>query len=568
MGTNTPFFNKQSVRPYSTLTDIKNNMVVKIKPNQIVENKDVKSFYEKQDVLINEIKHSVSLNGLKNPLIINEKNILLDGYVRRDALLELGLADEEIDVFVVNEESSIEGYLIRNTGRTKTANDLIKEWKFIFLEKYQKKQGRKKVGEQEGTYAENVSRDLGGRFKDDETINKIGYCLKNDLTNHTISKGIINGTVSPNNGYEFLRNFQPLDIEKNYGITNRVLSGEISVQDGIKLIKSMDDLDETYKGSFVIPDKCHSYNIDCVEIENIKEHHGTVDLVFTSIFYWKLRHYDVGNNKQPGHQEKKEEYCQDIARIINKIKVTLKETGSLMINIGDTYINRVAQGIPFMLIDYINKETGLVFNEMLVWSKKNPKGNGSADDKNKPTNNVEYILWFVVNPVKTKYKKLTYKNVNSKPSISTGHKDISNKGKVSNKAVSLNKGYKKIYTHIEEQTVENIIRTSVGKNHDVYNILEDAHPAIMSPMLPICPILMATDEGDTVFDFMAGSNVVGRVSQLLNRKTLSTELSEKYFKVGCKMLEKSIQEFERVDLDVINELAYGKIAEAELIEAA
>jgi DNA modification methylase len=90
----------------------------------------------------------------------------------------------------------------------------------------------------------------------------------------------------------------------------------------------------------------------------------------------------------------------------------------------------------------------------------------------------------------------------------------------------------------------------------------------MSPMLPICPILMATDEGDTVFDFMAGSNVVGRVSQLLNRKTLSTELSEKYFKVGCKMLEKSIQEFDRVDLDVINELAYGKIAEAELIEAA
>ena len=79
---------------------------------------------------------------------------------------------------------------------------------------------------------------------------------------------------------------------------------------------------------------------------------------------------------------------------------------------------------------------------------------------------------------------------------------------------------------------------------------------------------MATDEGDTVFDFMAGSNVVGRVSQLLNRKTLSTELSEKYFKVGCKMLEKSIQEFDRVDLDVINELAYGKVLESELIEAA
>ena len=128
--------------------------------------------------------------------------------------------------------------------------------------------------------------------------------------------------------------------------------------------------------------------------------------------------------------------------------------------------------------------------------------------------------------------------------------------------------YKKIYTHNEEQTVENIIKTSVGKNHDVYNILEDAHPAIMSPMLPVCPILLTTDEGDTVYDFMAGSNVVGRVSQLLNRKTLSTELSEKYFKVGCKMLENAIEDYNREDLDIINELAYETVSESELIQAA
>jgi DNA modification methylase len=543
-------------------------MVVKIKTNEILENKDVKSFYEKQDELINEVRESVRVNGLRNPLVINHENILMDGYVRRDVLLESGKGDEEIEVILVHEESSIEDYILRNSGRTKTDNDLVKEWKYIFFKKYEKRQGRKKNGEPEGTYAENVSRDLGGRFKDDETINKIGFCLKNDLPNNSISKGIIKGTVSPNNGYEFLRNYKPIDIDKKYGITEKVQSGEITVQDGIKLIKSMDELDETYKGSFVIPDKVNSYNIDCVEIENYEKHIGTVDLVFTSIYYWLLRFYEVGDLNQPGHQEQKEEYCKEIARIINKIKLTLKESGSLMINIGDTYINRVAQGIPFMLIDYITKETGLIFNEMLVWSKKNPKGNGGADDKNRPTNNVEYILWFVVDPTKTKYRKLTYKNEYSKPSISKGHKDVDNKGNVAKKSVSLSKGYKKIYTHIEEQTVENIIKTSVGKNHDVYNILEDAHPAIMSPMLPVCPILMTTDEGDTVFDFMSGSNVVGRVSQLLNRKSLSTEISEKYFKVGCKMLENATQDYNREDLDVINELAYETVLESELIEAA
>ena len=543
-------------------------MVVKIKPNEIEENKDVKSFYEKQEELINEIRESIKVNGLRNPLVINHENILMDGYVRRDVLLESGKGDEEIEVILTNVESSVEDYILRNSGRTKTDNDLVKEWRYIFFKKYEKKQGRRKDSELVGTYAENVSRDLGGRFKDDETINRIGFCLKNDLPNNEVSKGIIKGNVSPVNGYEFLKTYHPIDIEKKYGMTERVKSGEITVQDAIKLIKSMDELDETYEGSFVIPEKCRSYNIDCVDIEKLKEHHGTVDLVITSVFYWLLRTYEVGDKIQPGHQEQKEDYFKEIARIIKKIKVTLKDSSSVMINLGDTYINRVAQGIPFMLIDYITKETGLIFNEMLVWSKKNPKGNGGADDKNRPTNNVEYILWFVVDPTKTKYRKLTYKNEHSKPSISKGHKDVDNKGNVAKKSVSLSKGYKKIYTHIEEQTVENIIKTSVGKNHDVYNILEDAHPAIMSPMLPVCPILMTTDEGDTVFDFMSGSNVVGRITQLLNRKSLSTELSEKYFKVGCKMLENATEEYNREDLGVINELAYETVSESELIEAA
>ena len=543
-------------------------MITKIKPVDIIDNEEVKNFYETQDSLFNEIKESIITNGLKSPLVINKENMLLDGYIRKQALIDIGKGIEEIDVFVSDSESSINDYLIRNSGRIKTENDIVKEWNYIFFKKYQKRQGRKRNGEPEGTYADNVGRDLGGRFKDDETINKIGFCLKNDLSNNLISKGIIKGNVSPVIGYEFLKIFHPIDIEKKYGFTERVKSGEISVQDAIKLIKSMDELDETYDGSFVIPDKCHSYNINCVDIENIKDHHATVDLGFVSVYYYMLRKYDIGNLKQPGHEDSKEEYCQDIARIINKIKITLKESGSLMINIGDTYINRVAQGIPFMLIDYITKETGLVFNEMLVWSKKNPKGNGGADDKNRPTNNVEYILWFVVDPTKTKYRKLTYKNEHSKPSISKGHKDVDNKGNVAKKSVSLSKGYKKIYTHIEEQTVENIIKTSVGKNHDVYNILEDAHPAIMSPMLPVCPILLTTDEGDLVYDFMAGSNVVGRVSQLLNRRTLSTELSDKYFKVGCRMLDKSIKEFNRVDLDIINDIAYRRDSEVELNQAA
>ena len=212
-------------------------MITKIKPVDIIDNEEVKNFYETQDSLFNEIKESIMINGLKSPLVINKENMLLDGYIRKQALIDVGKGIEEIDVFVCDSESSINDYLIRNSGRTKTDNDILKEWKYIFFKKYQKRQGRKRNGEPEGTYAENVSRDLGGRFKDDETINKIGFCLKNDLPNNSISKGIIKGNISPVIGYEFLKTYYPIDLEKKYGFTEKILEGEISVLDAIKLIK-------------------------------------------------------------------------------------------------------------------------------------------------------------------------------------------------------------------------------------------------------------------------------------------------------------------------------------------
>jgi hypothetical protein len=37
-------------------------------------------------------------------------------------------------------------------------------------------------------------------------------------------------------------------------------------------------------------------------------------------------------------------------------------------------------------------------------------------------------------------------------------------------------------SHLNEQTVEDIIVTSVGKNHEIFKISEEGHPAAMSPV--------------------------------------------------------------------------------------
>jgi DNA modification methylase len=203
----------------------------------------------------------------------------------------------------------------------------------------------------------------------------------------------------------------------------------------------------------------------------------------------------------------------------------------------------------------MEKNTPLKFIGEIIWSKKNPRGNGASEDKIRPKNKIEYIMTFAINPKKVKYKKLQYKKKDFKPTIATGFKDVSKNGKVKKPNKMLNKGYVTIKNHIYEQEVENIITTMCGENYDVSKIIKNGHPAIMSAMLPITIIQMYTDEGDLVYDCMAGSNVVGRASQLLNRKTISTELSPKYFNVGCKMLENAINEFNRDELNIINEIS-------------
>ena len=284
------------------------------------------------------------------------------------------------------------------------------------------------------------------------------------------------------------------------------------------------------------------------------EHKESVDLIFTSPPYFILRKYQNGDPNQLGHEKTKEAYCLRISNIIKDLIPTLKKTANVMINIGETYDDGVGYGIPQLLKETIEKNTTLKYKDTLVWSKSNPKPQN--ENVERPVNNVEYILWFVLDVTVSKYNLLTYPIPGKEIKISKGVKDVDNRGVVWDKCVSLTKPNGKIYTHLKQQTVLNIIECSIGKNHEVYKISQEGHPAIMSPLLPVIPIMMTTDENDVVFDPFSGSNVVGRMTCLLNRIAVSTELSTHYHKIGCKMLEEGINDFDEQSLKFISSEVY------------
>jgi DNA modification methylase len=79
----------------------------------------------------------------------------------------------------------------------------------------------------------------------------------------------------------------------------------------------------------------------------------------------------------------------------------------------------------------------------------------------------------------------------------------------------------------------------------------------MAELLPVLPIMMTTDEGDLVYDPFAGGNTVGRIALLLNRNYLSTELSNHYHKVGCKVIENTFDEINQSDFETLMSEVFG-----------
>ncbi len=508
---------------------------------------ELKNYYTPQP--IEDLVNSINSEGQKSKVTVTPKLEIIDGYRIVDALSQL--SKHEVDIEIIETEDLLKERIARNTYRIKTEEDQVEEVRTIF-KSYPKSQGKKEEGI---SRAQKRVQALNHKWQDEDTINKVEFIMENDFENKVLSKAVVMKNQSVESCYEFLSKNKKIDEEMNYGYTKLVKEGTLSTKEANKFVTQRLDL-ETNQTTFVIPDKCYSYNTSCVEIEKLTEFHNQVQLIFTSVYYWQQRFYEVGEIPQPGHEPTKEEYLDNLTKLFIPVCKTLKETGVVAINIADSFLNGIPQRIPYLFIDYMEKNTPLKFIGEIIWSKKNPRGNGASEDKIRPKNKIEYIMTFALNPDKVYYKKLKYKKRDSLPTISYGYKDVSKCGKQSPKRKSLSTGYQSIKNHILEQEVENIITTSVGKNHDVYKIINDPHPAIMSPMLAISIILMFSSEDSIVYDCMAGSNVVGRCAQLLGRKSLSTELSSKYFKVGCRLLQNSVIEFNREDLDVINELAY------------
>ena len=529
-----------------------------VKIDQIVKVEEFKNFYESQtDDSENQLKSSLEEEQLL-PLIISRDFQLIDGY-RRLRLLR-ALSKTEVKVQFVDSDPSIDFRLSLNMYRVKTANDLTKEVLQVF-KSVEKRQGQGNNGKSYDRYAI-IKEKISYRWKSPKAIRQFDKIIENDFENNVLLNGVVTKGWNLSDCEKYLSELKNIDLTKNHGFTEQLLNGDITIKQVNKFIEEKEDLQNNYKDTFVIPNKATTFKMNCVDIVDVPSYTRSVATLFTSIPYYMLRGYDKKNlSSELGHEKTPEEFTDNIGEVFGKVEGVLNETSNVFVNIGDTYDNGCAMDIPGLVKAAILKHTKLKYKECIIWSKPNPHPQG--EKVKRPINQIEYILWFVVDPSKSKYNLLKYTDQEKEVRITTGAKDVDKNGNVSKKTKSLSKPYKKIYNHIAAQDVAHMIKCVTGKNKPAYDAFPTGHPALMAELLPAIPILMTTDETDLVYDPFGGANTTGRISLLLNRQYLGTELSTHYHRVGCKVLENTKKEINQSDFDfLMNEVFDEKLETA------
>jgi len=115
---------------------------------------------------------------------------------------------------------------------------------------------------------------------------------------------------------------------------------------------------------------------------------NSVDLIVTSPPYWQKR--DYGTEDQLGQESDPDVYIDNLIDALEHWKVFLRPTGSLFLNIGDTYQKKSLQGIPGRFARAAQKAGWTIRNE-IRWAKDNGIPS-SAKDRLVPRHEVIFHL--------------------------------------------------------------------------------------------------------------------------------------------------------------------------------
>lgn len=254
-----------------------------------------------------------------------------------------------------------------------------------------------------------------------------------------------------------------------------------------------------------------------------------VDLVLTSPPYFQLRDYGVQG--QLGLEQTPEEYVVKLVAICRELRRVLKDTGSLFLNLGDSYRDKSLLAVPWRVALALIDE-GWLLRNAIVWHKPNAL---PRPVKDRLTTTYEFVFHFTT--TRSYYYDLD--------AIRVPHKGTY-RGGTPTRRPRMSGGH--LARLAGPQIGGNFRPHPKGKNPgDVWTVTPETRAKrFIAPGAPhfapfpetICerPILAACPPHGIVLDPFMGSGTTAVVARKLGRHFLGIELSPEYVEAARRRL--------------------------------
>lgn len=250
-----------------------------------------------------------------------------------------------------------------------------------------------------------------------------------------------------------------------------------------------------------------------------------VDTIVTSPPYWKLRNYNSA--RQLGQEKTSGEYIEDMVNVFESLRHTLKKSGSLWVNIGDTFENKSLSLIPQRFASEMKKRGWIVRNE-IIWEKPNAQPDGAKD---RFTINYEHLYFFVLSG------KYYFRQI-LEPALWASKDSRSKEGPSRGKGKTEQGQY-------AMQKCGSYTAGGMKNKRAVWRINTASYPgmhfAVFPEKLPRLCFTASAPENGTVMDPFMGSGTVAVVAEKMNLRWIGVELNSDYIKEIKSNVEKYLR---------------------------
>lgn len=304
-----------------------------------------------------------------------------------------------------------------------------------------------------------------------------------------------------------------------------------------------------------------------------------IDCCVTSPPYYGLR--DYGHPDQIGLEETPEAYVQKLVAVFHEIKRCMKPTGTLWLNLGDSYMSgggpsrhkgykdpkfkngRTGEfieptsfkhptikpkdliGIPWMTA-FALRADGWYLRQDIIWHKPNPMPESVTD---RCTKSHEYIFLL------TKSKNYYFDNeaIQEEATGYDGRKDTMKHGskKYGAAAITADGKRQEMASREHERWKFDEEGNPTRNKRDVWTVATkpspEAHYAMYPETLVKDCILAGCPEGGVVYDPFMGSGTTACVARKLRRHYIGTELNPDFHKICLIRIEASKSLFDLPD---------------------